>query len=218
MRIAGYIGKYWTGAEVMYGIIITMTFTSILRDIPIAPDVVVDKIILAALACCIAWGIADGLFYLWERQYITRRENRIMDLSHAETTQESALPLVEEELDDTILRTIPAPERQLLYGKLIRFLATVQTRGRILPGEAATIVIGTFMLSGGTSLIVVTPFFLVENIWQALVVSNVIGILLLFFVGYFRANDRSFASRVVLGFGSSFIGIIIAGITVALGG
>lgn len=218
MRIAGYIGRYWTGAEVMYGIIITMTFTSILRDIPVAPDVVVDKIVLAALFCCIAWGIADGLFYVWEREYIVRRENRILDLSRSGDPDGSALFLVEEDLDDTILRTIPKEERQHLYRKLIGFLSTIRERTRLLPREAATIIFGTFMLSAVTSLIVVTPFFIDKDVWRALGISNVIGILLLFLIGYFRANGRSFASRMVLALGTGFIGIIIAGITVLLGG
>jgi len=218
MRVADYIGRYWTGAEVMYGIIITMTFTSILRDIPVAPDVVVDRIILAALFCCVAWGIADGLFYLWERGYIIRRENQILDLSRSGDPGGSALPLVQEELDDTILRTIPEEDRQALYKKLIRFLSSVDQRERLLPRDAATIIFGTFLLSTGASLIIVAPFFLFDNPWQALALSNCTGILLLFVVGYSRAKDRPFASRMMLAFGSSLIGIIIAGITVVLGG
>lgn len=218
MRIADCLGNYWTGAEVIYGIIITMTFTSILRTIPTAPDVVIDKIILAALFCCIAWGIADGLFYLWEREYILRRENRILELSRAGNPEGSALFLVREELDDTILRTIPQEERQHLYRKLIMFLSTVRERARLQPREAVTIIFGTFMLSACASLIVIAPFFFIDKAWQALDLSNCIGILLLFTIGYTRAKDRSFLSRVILGIGSSFLGIIIAGITVVLGG
>lgn len=218
MRIADYIGRYWAGAEVMYGIIITMTFTSILRDIPIAPDIVVNKIILAALFCCIAWGIADGLFYLWEREYITRRENQILDLSRSGKTEEPIISLLGEELDDTILRMIPPEQKRLAFGKLIQFLSTVRQRERLIPRDAIIIIFGTFMLSAGASMIVVMPFFLFDNVWQALMLSNCTGILLLFVVGYSRAKDRSFPSRVMLGFGSSLVGIIIAGITVVLGG
>ncbi|HQA81336.1 MAG TPA: hypothetical protein PLV96_11130, partial [Methanoregulaceae archaeon] len=65
MRVADYLGKFWTGAEVMYGVIIAMTFTSMLRGVPFILQGVLTNIVLAALFCCIAWGIADGLFYLW---------------------------------------------------------------------------------------------------------------------------------------------------------
>jgi len=40
------------------------------------------------------------------------------------------------------------------------------------------------------------------------------GIVLLFGVGYFRALDREFFSKVIIGFASSLAGIIIAGITI----
>jgi hypothetical protein len=81
--------------------------------------------IYAALFCCIAWGIADGLFYVWERRYIIGQENEIIRLSKSTRENESALPLVGEELDDTILRNIAPENRQQLYQKLLQFLSGV---------------------------------------------------------------------------------------------
>ncbi len=218
MSVTDYIGRFWTGAEVMYGIIITMTFTSMLRDIPVVPDIVVDRLIIAALSCCIAWGIADGFFYLWERGYIIRRENTIIDLSRSSEVKQSAVSMVGEELDDTILRTIPLEKRQYLYEKLVLFLSSSGQRRSIAIPEAVIIVLGTFLRSAGASLIMVAPFFIIDDVWEALLISNVTGILLLFIVGYIRSLDRTFSSRVLFGLGSGLIGIIIAAITVVLGG
>ena len=218
MKTADYIGRFWTGAEVMYGIIITMTFTSMLRDIPVVPDIVVDRLILAALSCCIAWGIADGFFYLWERGYIIRRENMIIDRARSPDMSESAMAMVVEDLDDTILRTIPPEKRQYLYENLVSFLSSAGPRRGVAIPEAVVIVLGTFLRSAGAGLIVVAPFFMIDDVWEALLISNITGILLLFVVGYIRSLDRSFSSRVLFGFGSGLIGIIIAAITVVLGG
>lgn len=218
MGLADYIGKYWAGAEVIYGVIIAMTFTSILRGYPAVFEFVLQRTIYAALFCCIAWGIADGLFYLWERNYIIRRENTIIQFSKSGEQKESALSLIGEQLDDTILRNIPKENRVQLYEKLSQFLSGAESREKVSFREAATIVSGTFLLSAGAGLLVVTPFFLIENVEQALKISNLVGIFLLFGVGYFRALDRNFFSRVIFGFGSSLIGIVIAGITIVLGG
>ncbi len=218
MRLADYIGKYWAGAEVIYGVIIAMTFTSILRGYPVVFAMVIQRTILAALFCCIAWGIADGLFYLWERNYIIRRENRIIQFSKSPREKESALPLIGEELDDTILRNIPKENRVQLYEKLSQFLSGADNREKVSFREAATIVSGTFLLSAGAGLFVVTPFFVIGDVEQALKISNLVGILLLFGVGYLRALDRNIFSRVIFGIGSSLIGIVIAGITIVLGG
>jgi len=218
MRVADYLGKFWTGAEVMYGVIIAMTFTSMLRGVPFILQGVLTRIVLAALFCCIAWGIADGLFYLWERNYIIRRENKTIELSKKAGQKEPALTLIGEQLDDTILRNIPQENRLHLYEKLVQFLSTVQEREKFSALGALTIVFGTFLLSAGAGLIVVAPFFLIDNVLQALNVSNLCGILLLFGVGYTRALQRNFLSKIIMGFASSCIGIIISAITVILGG
>lgn len=217
MALADYIGKFWTGAEVMYGVIIAMTFTSVLRGYPAVLDLVITRVVLAALFCCIAWGIADGLFYSWERGYIIRRENQIIRFSKSREN-ESAISLIEDELEDTILRNISPETRSQLYRKLVEFLSGVEPRERLSPRQAATIILGTFLLSAGAGLIVVIPFFLIRDVGSALLVSNALGIVLLFGVGYFRAIDRSVLPRIMYGFVSSLIGIFIAGITVVLGG
>ncbi len=218
MRVADYLGKFWTGAEVMYGVIIAMTFTSMLRGVPFILQGVLTNIVLAALFCCIAWGIADGLFYLWERNYIIRRENKTIELSKRGEGKGPALSLIGEQLDDTILRNIPKENRLPLYEKLVQFLSTVQEREKFSARGALTIVIGTFLLSAGAGLIVVAPFFLIDNVTQALNVSNLCGIFLLFLVGYTRAFDRNLLSKIMMGFASSCIGILISAITVILGG
>jgi hypothetical protein len=218
MPLADYIGKYWAGAEVIYGVIIAMTFTSVLRGYPAVLELMHGRTILAALLCCIAWGIADGLFYFWERSYLIRRENSIIRFSKSAGQHASALPLIEEELDDTVLRNIPKEQRLQLYQKLTEYLAGVGTREKLSRREAATIVLGTFIRSAGAGLFVVAPFFVLQSARRALIISNILGILLLFGVGYFRALDKNFLSRAISGLGSSAIGIIIAVITVVLGG
>jgi VIT1/CCC1 family predicted Fe2+/Mn2+ transporter len=218
MGLADYIGKFWTGAEVMYGVIIAMTFTSVLRGYPYMFEIVLNRIILAALFCCIAWGVADGLFYLWERNYIIRRENKTIELAKSEGNDDSAISLIGEQLDDTILRNIPGENRVQLYQKLTRFLLTVDEREKLSPRQALTIIIGTFLLSSGAGLVVVFPFFIIDDVMQALILSNISGILLLFIVGYSRAFERNSLSRIINGFASAFIGIIISLITVVLGG
>jgi len=218
MSLVDYIGRFWAGAEVIYGVIIAMTFTSVLRETPEFLDALVYQAALTALFCCIAWGIADGLFYSWERGYLVRQENRILELSKSADGKDSAIPLIEGQLDDTILRTIPQEERRHLYQNLVQYLSRVDARGKMTLRESMAIVWGTFVRSAGAGLVVVIPFFLIDDNGAALAVSNLLGILLLFGVGYMRSMDRRPLPRLVMGFGTSLLGIIIAGITVVLGG
>ena len=218
MALADYIGKYWAGAEVLYGVIIAMTFTSVLREYPGVPASVLQNVVFAALFCCIAWGIADGLFYLWERNYIIRQENRIIESSRSASGRNAAVSMLGEQLDDSILRNIPQEDRVQLYDRLSEFLAGSVDREKVSPREAATILLGTFLRSTAAGLVIVAPFFLIGDVGQALYVSNLLGIVLLFAVGYGRALEKDLVSRVVSGVGAAMIGIVIAGITIALGG
>lgn len=77
MALADYIRNFWTGAEAVYGVIIATTFTSVLRGNPVVFEQMLSTTIYTVLACCIDSGIADGMFYSWEKSYIIKRENAI---------------------------------------------------------------------------------------------------------------------------------------------
>jgi hypothetical protein len=218
MRLSDYIGKYWAGAEVMYGVIIAMSFTSVLRGQQSILELAIYTTITAALFCCIAWGIADGLFYSWERRYIIRQENKIIQFSQSAQETESAVSLIGEQLDDTILRNISEDNRNQLYQKLTEYLSKVDVKESVSWRQTLTIVGGTFLLSTGAGLIVVLPFLMMGNVEHALYVSNMLGIFLLFGAGYFRSLERTFIAKIASAFGSAFIGIIITVATIVLGG
>ncbi len=218
MGLADYIGKYWAGAEVIYAVIIAMTFTSILRGYVAVPEFVLSKIIYSAFFCCMAWGIADGSFYAWERQYITRQENKIIDLSRSPRNGEDAISLIREQLDDTVLRNISEENRQKLYQKLVDYLSDAGTKQKLSSRDALAIILNTFLVSTIAGLIVILPFLLVDDLNFALDTSNLLGISLLFIVGFFRAYERTLFAKIVSGFGTAIIGIIVAMITVIFGG
>jgi VIT1/CCC1 family predicted Fe2+/Mn2+ transporter len=165
-----------------------------------------------------AWEIADGVFYLWERNYIVRQENRIIRASKTDREKGAARSLIGEQLDDTILRNIPGEDRTRLYDRLSQLLAGAESPEGVSPRDAATLVLGTFLRSAGAGLIIVAPFFVIGDVDLALTISNLAGLLLLFAVGYDRALERNVLSRVLFAFGTSLIGIVIAGVTIVLGG
>lgn len=79
---------------------------------------------------CIARGLADGLFYPWERNSLLRHENRIVELSRPSGDRESAMSLVREQLDDPILRRVPEEARVQIYERLAGRLARHGTGSR----------------------------------------------------------------------------------------
>ncbi len=218
MRLSSYIGKYWASAEVMYAVIIAMTFTSILRGYDDAFGNFYYYIVFSALFCCVAWGIVDGLFYAWERIFITKTENKIIEYSKTAEGNEAAISLVKDELDDTILRNIDEVKRRELYKILVKHLAEVGNKEKPSTRDALNIILGTFLASTVAGIIVVFPFFLLDDLSIALGVSNLLGIFLLFIIGYYRTYNQRILAKMITGFGTSLIGIIIAVVTVQMGG
>jgi hypothetical protein len=218
MRLADYIGKYWAGAEVIYAVIIAMTFTSVLRSFIFDAEKAVNTVVYSALFCCIAWGIADGAFYAWERNYIFRRENEIVAISKFPEKSESAVAMIRDELDDTILRNINEENRLGLYQKLVQYLSEFGSKQELSTRDAISIVAATFISSMVAAVLVTLPFFLIDDLRNALNISNLVCIILLFIAGYSRALDRSLNARLTSAIGTSFIGVIIAVVTIRLGG
>jgi len=217
MRLSEYIGKYWAGAEVMYAVIIAMTFTSALRG-HIAIEEMYQTVVYSALFCCMAWGIADGSFYAWERTYITRSENKIIEYSKSAENKEVAISLIREELDDTILRNIDERNKKELSQQFVKYLAEAGIERKPSGREALNIILATFLASTVAGIVVVFPFFFIDNLNKALNVSNILGISLLFVIGYFRAFDRKLSAKMIMGSSTAVIGIIIAVITTLMGG
>ena len=218
MNLADYIGRYWAGAEAIYAVIIAMTFTSVLRSYAAIDEAAYWEIIYPALFCCIAWGIADGLFYAWERRYNIRMENKIIDLSRPGQDRDEAMHLIREQLDDTILRNINYEKRTELYRNLMNHLDEVGAKRTPSRWDALSIVSATFAISTAAGLAVVAPFFLVAGLKTVLDISNMLGICLLFIIGYHRAYEKSASARMIMGFGTAVIGIVIAAVTILLGG
>jgi VIT1/CCC1 family predicted Fe2+/Mn2+ transporter len=217
-KLADYIGKYWAGAEVMYAVIIAMTFTSVLWNAEFAPDFVKENIVQTALACCIAWGFADGLFYIWERKYILNQERQIVSMSKDAGSRQEAVDQVRSQLDDSILRNIEPKKRERLYHGLVNELADVDEVAGLDRGWAIRILSGTIILAAIAGVLILAPIYFLEPLSTAILVSNILGIMLLFAVGFNRAYGKPLSLRFVNGGAAAVVGLIIALITTFLGG
>jgi VIT1/CCC1 family predicted Fe2+/Mn2+ transporter len=144
-------------------------------------------------------------------------ENKIIEFSKSEHN-EAAISLIREELDDTILRNINEKNREELYQKSVKHLAEVGTLKKPSPRDSASIILGTFLASTVAGLIVLAPFLLMDDLSIALNISNMLGISLLFMIGYYRSQGRDLSAKLTIGLGTAIIGMIIAVITILLGG
>lgn len=201
-------------AEILFGVIMTMTFTGTLSIVDAGRDDV-RTMFIGALGCNIAWGIIDGIIYLMacrtERSSGLRMFRAVRDAADpalARAAIAAALPplaarlLREEELEALRQRLVALPE-PAGHGRLARrdWLGAL--------GVCLLVVFTTFPLA--------LPFLLLDRVGPAMRLSNAIALVMLFLTGVVYA--RSIGRPVLrVGFGMTLLGVVLAMLTIALGG
>ena len=175
----------------------------------------VRTMLIGALGCNLAWGIIDGVLYLMGclaekgRGLLTfRAVRRAADPKEAQRVIADALPSV-------VASVLEPVEMESLYQRLKQLPEPphqVRLRKDDLLGA-----VGVFLLVFLCTFPVVIPFIFMHNAGPALRVSNAIAILMLFLTGY--AFGRMTGRHPwLVGISMVVLGLILVGLTMALGG
>ena len=215
-----YIDPSTSLSEVLFGLIMTLTFT-------LGAGIIIEEegregarqLLIAAIGCNIAWGIIDGALYL-VGQLFDRGRIRALGLAVRQApTVPSATKHVAGELDEILAPVTTDAERAALYGRIAENLRsnTVAVAGKRLGKEEWMGAWASFWLVFLTSLPAAAPFLLIDDAQLALRVSNGVLLTLLFATGYWW-------SRFTLGrpwlVGLCFLagGVGLVAVAIALGG
>ena len=201
-------------AEVLFGLIMVLTFTGSLSVAEAGRDDV-RAMLIGALGCNLAWGVIDGVLYLMGclaekgRNLMTYRAVRhTSDPNQAQRLIAEALPSViasvmqptDLEAIQLRLRKLPEPPHRALLGRSDWWGA-----------------LGVFLFVFLSTFPVAVPFIFTENARTAMRASNAIAIGMLFFAGVAYGRCVGWSPW---GFGISMVllGGVLVAITIALGG
>ncbi|UNK56364.1 VIT1/CCC1 transporter family protein [Pseudoxanthomonas daejeonensis] len=201
-------------AEILFGVIMTMTFTGTLSVAEAGRDDV-RVMFIGALGCNIAWGLIDGIIYLMacraERSEELRTFRAVRDARdpvQARAAIAAAMPpllaeLIREDEVEALRERLAAVPEPPDHGRLTRR----DWLGALAVG--LLVVFTTFPLA--------LPFLLLDHVGPAMRLSNAIALVMLFLAGvvYARSIGRP-ALRV--GLGMAALGVVLAVLTIALGG
>ena len=171
-------------AEILFGLIMTLTFTLgaglLVEEGPQA----VRQLLVATVGCNIAWGIIDGALYVVGQIFERGRMARLGDMIRRADTEDAAAAIVEQELDELVGVTVDEGDRADLYRRMARHVrASAPRLPRVIHADLYG-AIAVFWLVFFFSIPAALPFLFIDNAWMALRVSNGILICLLFVVGY----------------------------------
>jgi len=217
MGLSDYLGRFWYSSEPMFGVIMVVCFTSVLRAYPNLAEQILGVILTSALMCCIAWGLVDGIFYAWEAHYELDKRKKIQEAAKTSTGAGDVDGLVEGHLGDTVVDLLEDEDRKQIYQIVNKKLPGIDLGSVSIRDDALTVLIA-FGLVVGSSIVVMIPFLVIDPVMTALVVSNVLGIVLLFFMGYWREEAKGIGKKLTTGLLTAFIALIITVVTIVLGG
>jgi VIT1/CCC1 family predicted Fe2+/Mn2+ transporter len=201
-------------AEVLFGLIMVLTFTGSLSIAEAGRDDVVAMLI-GALGCNLAWGIIDGLFYLMGCLAEKGRNLATYKAVLAAGTSEHARDLIAGALPPVVVSLLKPEELDALRERVMRLPAPPDRAGLDRKDWIGAWAI--FLLVFLATFPVAIPFMVIDTATLAMRVSNFVAVGMLFIAGYAygRIINRS---PVAIGVVMVFIGLVIVTFTIALGG
>jgi len=204
--------------EVLFGLIMALTFTVGSRLIFTQEGLDVRELIVGTIGCNVAWGIIDAvLFVLGTVFYKSRRGRALRQIRSARSEQDAISALRKEfPLDDGPLVSVAADEEALYKAMLDLTRRGTPSTLRLSRDDLLAAII-VFLLVSATSLPAVIPFFMIGNADLALRASNFLLIGLLFLTGCAWAHFSD-ARPLNAGVTMTCLGLGLVGIAIALGG
>jgi len=201
-------------SEILFGLIMTLTFTGTLSVADAGRDDV-RTMLIGALGCNIAWGIIDGIIYLMYCRADRSAARTLYDAITQSADPAQARQRIADAIPAPLSELVSADERETLRQRLLALPApstdTSLHRRDWLGG------LGICLLVVFTTFPLAIPFLLVEQVHPAMRLSNAVALVMLFLTGvvYARSIGRS-PWRV--GLGMVGLGLALVLLTIALGG
>jgi hypothetical protein len=173
-------------AEILFGLIMTLTFT-------LGAGIIIEdegregarELLIAVIGCNLAWGIIDGALFLVNQWFDRGRLRRLGQAIRGTTDEQEAKSLVAGELDELLEDITSTQEREALYARIATNVRAKSLQRTSVSKADWMGAFTSFWLVVLTSAPAAIPFLLFDDARFALRVSNAILLLILFVTGYF---------------------------------
>ena len=201
-------------SEILFGIIMTLTFTCSI-GIANAKNTEIRQLIIAAISCNIAWGLVDAIGYIVSTIVQRSRNRTILNSVLTTPDADKARKDISDSLPPSIASVLEVADLEQIRKKLAN-----------LPDSALQVRLTTrhlkkslmiFFLMFISTFPIVIPFIFIRDTQLALRISNMIAIVLMFFCGWSLAKYVG-SNKWLMSFGMTLVGIVLVLITIALGG
>lgn len=200
-------------SEILFGLIMVLSFTGSI-SVTSAGREEVREVLIGAIGCNLAWGIVDAVMYVLTiliergRSLAIARAVRASDAGRGRRLIADALPEpLDELLGDAALEDARTKLLALPDADVGPRLTRRDCRGAL----------GVFLLVFLSTFPVVVPFLFVSPLHRAMRVSNAVAIVMLYVTGHTLGRHAGLG-KVRTGLVMVVIGLVLVGVTIALGG
>jgi hypothetical protein len=208
------IDPYTRIAEVLFGLIMVLTFTCSLSVADAGRDDI-RAMLIGALGCNFAWGVIDAIFYLMDCVSEQGRGIRSLRALRQATFSTEAHGVIAASLPPLLASALGSEEYESIRQKLLR-LAEPPARPR-LSSKDWLAALAVFFWVFVTTFPVSLPFMFFDDLHRAMRTSNAIAIVLLFLTGFAFARIAGYRPWWT-GLGMVVLGTMLVSATIALGG
>jgi VIT1/CCC1 family predicted Fe2+/Mn2+ transporter len=201
-------------SEVLFGLIMVLTFTGSL-SVAEAGREDVREMLIGALGCNVAWGIIDAILYLMGSLAEKGRGLITLHAVRKAADPQEAQRRIAEALPPVVASVLEPAELETIRRRLIQ-LPEPPDRARASSDDWFG-ALGVFVLVFLSTFPVAIPFMFMHEAALALRVSNAIAIVMLFLLGWAFASMTGRRPWLV-GIAMVAIGVMLVGMTMALGG
>jgi hypothetical protein len=201
-------------SEVLFGLIMVLTFTGTLSVLEAGREDVRDMLI-AALGCNVAWGLIDGVLYLMGCLAEKGRHLAQFRALHAAADPLEGQRVIVDALPPMVAGVMTSSELESMRQRLLQEPAPPAANS--LTAHDWLGAVAVFFLVFASTFPVAIPFMVMNEVGPAKRVSNAVAIGLLFLTGYAfgRATGRH---PILTGCGLVLLGGALVALTIALGG
>jgi hypothetical protein len=201
-------------SEVLFGLIMVLSFTGSISVVSDGKAEIKD-LLWAALGCNLAWGIIDAVFYLMSRLFQNGHGHSVLKKLKSIDDKAEGRKLITNELPPVISAILTPEEVDHLRERLVKIEDF--TKPALLKLSDLRTAFMILLLVFTCTFPVALPFIFINNTSLALRLSNGIALLILF-IGGFSVGKYAGFRPTVSGLAILLLGIILVGITMALGG
>lgn len=208
------LGPYTILTEILFGLIMVLTFTGSLSVADAGRDDV-RVMLIGALGCNIAWGMIDAIFYLMSCVSDKGQQIRSLRALRNARNREEAHQVITEALPPMVVSTMTPTDFDNLQQRLLQLPEPPDyphlTKNELL--GALTIFFWVFIITFPVAI----PFIFMDQVALAMRASNAIAIVLLFAAGFAFARLTQYRPWLT-GLMMVVAGSIVVAATIALGG